>query len=141
MFKGFQVGAEKVNVSHLQLADDTLIFMDVDPKLGNIFKSLFRCFKLVSELKVNWSKSHILGSSLSDSECAHLANLLGYTHQEWPTIYLSLPLGGSSKKTKFWNPVSNGCNSRKANYLSFGGRVTLIKATLSNLSIYYLSRS
>lgn len=59
----FQVGAEKVNVSHLQFADDTLTFIDGDPKIGHILKSLIPCFELVSRLKVNWSKSHILTAS------------------------------------------------------------------------------
>lgn len=77
MFKGFQVGAEEVNVSHLQFTDDTLIFMDGDPKLGHFLTSLIRCFELVAGLKVNWSKYHILGTTLSNSECAYLANLLG----------------------------------------------------------------
>lgn len=43
----------------------------------------------------------------------------------------------------FWVPVLERCRKRlarwKANYLSFGGRITLIKATLSSLPIYYLS--
>lgn len=33
------MGVEKVNVSHLQFADDMLIYMDGDTKLGHILIS------------------------------------------------------------------------------------------------------
>lgn len=42
-----------------------------------------------------------------------------------------------------WEPGLDRCIKRlamsKAHYLFFGGRMTLVKATLSNLPIYYLS--
>lgn len=53
------------------------------------------------------------------------------------------PLVGSPRTKNFWDPVLERCRKRvaqwKAIYPSFGGRITLIKATLSNLPIYYLS--
>lgn len=55
---------------------------------------------------------------------------------------LGFTFGGSSRTKRFWEVVLERCRKRlarwKANYLSFGGRITLIKA-LSNLLIYYLS--
>lgn len=56
---------------------------------------------------------------------------------------LGLPLGGSLREKEFWEPVLDRCKKRlaiwKANYLYFGGRMTLIKTTLSNFPIHYLS--
>lgn len=75
-----------------------------------ILKSLR--FELVSGLRVNWSKSHMLGIALSNYVCAQMANLLGCSHQEWPSEYLGLPLGGSSRKRDFLNPVSRRCKSK-----------------------------
>ena len=57
--------------------------------------------------------------------------------------YLGLPLGASHKEETIWNPVLEKMEWRlsgwKRLYLSKGGKVTLIKSTLSNLPIYFLS--
>jgi hypothetical protein len=57
--------------------------------------------------------------------------------------HLELPLGAAYKATSMWNGVTEQMEQRLAGwkkiYLSKGGRLTLIKSTLSNLSTYYLS--
>ena len=57
--------------------------------------------------------------------------------------YLGLPLGAKFKDKTIWNPILEKMERRLAGwkrlYLSKGGRVTLIKSTLSNLPTYFLS--
>lgn len=57
--------------------------------------------------------------------------------------YLGLPLGGVPRSLSFWDPVieriQNKLDSWKRDYISLGGRITLIKAALSNLPVYYMS--
>jgi hypothetical protein len=57
--------------------------------------------------------------------------------------YLNLPFGASYKATSFWNDDIEKMERRLAGwkklYLFKGGRLTLIKSTLSNLPTYYLS--
>ena len=57
--------------------------------------------------------------------------------------YLGLPLGANFKYKTIWNPILEKMERKltgwKRLYLSKGGRVTLIKSTLSNLPIYFLS--
>ena len=57
--------------------------------------------------------------------------------------YLGLPLGAKFKEKTIWNPILEKMERRLAGwkclFLSKGGRVTLIKSTLSNLSTYFLS--
>ncbi|KAF5470013.1 hypothetical protein F2P56_010566, partial [Juglans regia] len=57
--------------------------------------------------------------------------------------YLGLPLGASFKSERIWNDVVERVEHRlaawKRLYLSKGGRLTLIKSTLSNLPTYFLS--
>ena len=59
--------------------------------------------------------------------------------------YLGLPLGAKFKDKTIWNPILEKMERRLAGwkllYLSKGGRVTLIKSTLSNLPTYFLSLS
>ena len=58
-------------------------------------------------------------------------------------IYLGLSVGGNPRKESFWQPVLNKLRKRLAawhhKYLSFGGRVCLLKSTL--LSIPRLTQS
>ena len=57
--------------------------------------------------------------------------------------YLGLPLGAKFKDKSIWNPILEKIERKLAGwkklYLSKGGRVTLIKSTLSNLPTYFLS--
>ena len=57
--------------------------------------------------------------------------------------YLGLPLGAKFKDTTIWNLILEKMERKLAGwkclYLSKGGRVILIKSTLSNLPTYFLS--
>ena len=57
--------------------------------------------------------------------------------------YLGLPLGANVRDRSIWNLIIEKVERRLAGwkrlYLSKGGKVTLIKSTLSNLSTYFLS--
>lgn len=119
------MGSHKVNVSHLQFVEDTLILAEGDCKNVKVLKLLIQCFEMACRFKVNWGKSHMLGISLSASECSHMIDILGCTDKGWSSEYLGLPLGGSHQNKSFWDPVLDRCRRKlscwKANYLSFGG--------------------
>ena len=58
-------------------------------------------------------------------------------------IYLGMPLGTLYKTTSIWNLILERMEKKlsgwKRLYLSKGGRLTLLKSTLSSLPTYYLS--
>ncbi|GJU38152.1 RNA-directed DNA polymerase, eukaryota, reverse transcriptase zinc-binding domain protein [Tanacetum coccineum] len=58
-------------------------------------------------------------------------------------MYLGLPVGKDMRKSVNWNGVidrfSKKLSTWKANMLSIGGRLTLVKSVLENLPIYFLS--
>lgn len=56
---GFKVGDEGVTVSHLQFANDTMIFCEADICQIGFLRCILRCFELVSGLKINLAKSEI----------------------------------------------------------------------------------
>ena len=60
-----------------------------------------------------------------------------------PTTYLGLPLCSRMANKFLWNPVVERMEKKvttwKANYLSLGGRMNLIRSALSSLPIYYMS--
>jgi hypothetical protein len=57
--------------------------------------------------------------------------------------YLGMPLGASFKSKAIWNSIVEKMEHKlagwKSLYLSKGGRLTLLKSTLSSLPTYYLS--
>jgi hypothetical protein len=72
-----------------------------------------------------------------------LDNILGCGVATLPVKYLGLPLGASYKSIHIWDGVIEKIECRLASWkmfhLSKGGRVTLSKSTLANLSTYFLS--
>ena len=72
-----------------------------------------------------------------------LVGLLGCKHSSLPLKYLGLPLGVKFKELSIWNPILEKMEWRlsrwKRLYLSKGGKVTLIKSTLSSLPTYFIS--
>ena len=72
-----------------------------------------------------------------------LVEILGCRIRSSPINYLGMPLGASHKSPSVWNPILEKIEHKLAGwkkmYLSKGGRLTLLKSTLSSLSTYYLS--
>ena len=99
-------------------------------------------FEVVSGLKINLLKSELvpIGNVPNMDE---LVEILGCQQSSFRLKYLGLPLGASHKEETIWNPVLEKMERRlsgwKRLYLSKGGKVTLIKSTLSNLPTYFLS--
>ena len=72
-----------------------------------------------------------------------LANILYCKVGSLPMKYLGMPLGTSFKTASIWNPIlekmQNKLSGWKRLYLSKGGRLMLLKSTLSSLPMYFLS--
>ena len=107
-----------------------------------ILRMVLIWFEVVSGLKVNWGKSELVAVGVVHNMDLLVA-VLGYKQGSLPMKYLGLPLGAKFKDKSIWNPILEKMEKKLAGwkklYLSKGGRVTLIKSTLSNLSTYFLS--
>jgi hypothetical protein len=145
LISGFSVGSRdqtRVVVSHLLFADDTLVFCGADESQIRNIGALLVCFEAVSGLKINLPKSALIPvGSVVDVD--HLAELLGCDTSSLPLKYLGLQLGASFKLKSMWAELVDLMSRRlapwKRMYLSKGGRVALIKSTLSNLPTYMMS--
>ena len=142
---GFRVGGrgrEGLIVSHLLFADDTLIFCDADANQLQYLSWTFMWFEAISGLKVNLSKMEaiLVGEGIPMET---LASVLGCKIGSLPTSYLGLPLGAPYKATRVWDTMEERFKKRlslwKRQCLSKGGRLTLLKSTLSGLPTYFLS--
>ena len=92
-------------------------------------------FEAISGLKINLEKTLILlvGNVENLDE---LASELGCRTRALPSTYLGLPLGMRHNSLQVWDGVEERFRKKltlwKRKYISKGGRLTLIKSTLSN---------
>ncbi|GJY68496.1 RNA-directed DNA polymerase, eukaryota, partial [Tanacetum coccineum] len=100
-------------------------------------------FQDASGLKVNLSKSRLYGIGVDINEVINVANSINCQHDSIPFCYLGLPVGKNIRNKESWLGVVDRINSRLSSWKSrlplIGGRLTLSKAVLGSLPLYYLS--
>ena len=143
LIRGVSLGQNTIRISHLQFADDAIIFCQNDRNEVVTIKRILRCFELISGLKINFSKSVIAGVNIPVAEINEIAGILKCKAGDFPLTYLGLPLGANPRRIKTWNPIVDRFKKKlalwKRNHISIGGRISLIKSALSNLPIYFMS--
>ena len=135
-------GGGEIVISHLLYDDDTVLFYEANPEQLMYLGWTLMWFESISGLKINLSKSEIiLVGKLANVEL--LAAKLRCGVGSLPTTYLGLPLGAPHRAVGVWDSVEERFKKRltswKRQYISKGGRLTLIRSTLSSLPIYFLS--
>lgn len=141
LLEGFQAGHNGEMITHLQFLNDIVLFCSAKWEELLVIKMFLRCFKLSLGLKINLVKSLLVGFDCQDELLA--SNLSCKVGKLPLIIYLGVPIGGKHKPNALWDPMvakfERKLSSWKRNILSLGDRITLIKATLSNLLVYYMS--
>ncbi|GKE69882.1 reverse transcriptase domain, reverse transcriptase zinc-binding domain protein, partial [Tanacetum coccineum] len=136
IFRGVVVGENKVIVSHLQYADDTIFFEEWSKENAKSLMCILEWFEEVSGLRVNYNKSKIYGVGVNDGD---MARWMRYGTREFPFTYLGLPIGENMRRINAWGPVvekfKNKLADWKAKMMSFGGRLTLVKSVLGSLPL------
>ncbi|KAJ9671525.1 hypothetical protein PVL29_025297 [Vitis rotundifolia] len=132
----------EMNVSHPLFADDTIIFCEARKEYMTYLGWILAWFEAASGLKINLAKSELIPvGEVADLE--DMAVELGCRVRVLPSKYLGLPLGAHHKALSMWDGVEERMRRRlaiwKRQYLSKGGRITLIKSTLASIPIYQLS--
>ena len=134
-------GGELV-ISHLLYADDTIVFCEANSEQLMCLSWTLMWFEAFSGLKINLNKSEIIPLGRVDN-VESLAAELGCRVGALPTMYLGLPLGAPHRALGVWDSIEERFRKRlsswKRQYISKGGRLTLIRSTLSSLPIYFLS--
>ncbi|GJX54263.1 putative RNA-directed DNA polymerase, eukaryota, reverse transcriptase zinc-binding domain protein [Tanacetum coccineum] len=143
LIRGIKLGSSDITLSYLFYADDVVITFEWNSRdLDNII-GVLHVFHLDSGLKINIHKSSIYGIGVSNDEVSSIASRTGCAAGSFPFTYLRLPIRSNMNLTSSWNILverfQKMLSSWKANLLSIGGHLTLIKAILGSLGIYYLS--
>ena len=132
-----------VVVSHLQFADDTLLLGSKSWANVQALRATLIIFESISGLKVYFHKLLLVEINISDSWMTEAAAVLSCKVGKIPFMYLGLPIGGNPRRLSFWDPIVNRIKTRllgwNSRFLSFSGRLILLKAVLTSLPIYALS--
>ncbi|RVW34286.1 putative ribonuclease H protein [Vitis vinifera] len=133
---------EGMHISHLLFADDTLVFCEESSDEMTYLSWLLMWFEACSGLRINLEKSEMIpvGRVLNIDG---LALELGCKVGGIPSSYLGMPLGAAFNSVAVWDGVEERFRRRLAmwrrQYISKGGRLTLIRSTMSSMPIYLMS--
>lgn len=143
LITGAEVGRDKIVVSHLQYADDTIFAVEGNVENAKAIKQLLCNFEILSGLSVNYDKSCVYGVNVSNESLNEMATFLGCKVGGLPFDYLGLKVGGRIKGVEAWmgtiEKVKKRINCWRVDSLSMGGRLTTIKSVLSAIPVYNLS--
>lgn len=143
LIRGASVGPNALKISHLQFADDTIIFCDAEWEEIIMIKRILRCFEVMSGLKINFHRSTVCGIGVEEMRVIEFATKLNCLSQRLPLTYLGLPLDANPRSRSTWQPMVEKFKKKlaswKRRFLSFVGRLTLIRSVLSSLPLFFLS--
>lgn len=89
------VGSNRVKISHLQFADDTIFFREASSKNILVLKCILHTFELWSGLKINYNKNMLSGINIDDVVMSEWTSSLNCKKAEFPLKYLVLKIGAN----------------------------------------------
>ncbi|XP_011622918.1 uncharacterized protein LOC105420558 [Amborella trichopoda] len=103
--QGLPAWPNGIVLSHLQYADDALLFMKaINENIQNVWLFL-KLYELISGARINRKKSKIIGINCLSSEMSYWASWLECEIETFPTKYFGLPLLNGSAPRSMWDPL------------------------------------
>jgi hypothetical protein len=127
-------------LSHLQYADDTVIFLGMEEQSILHTKFLLYCFESMSGLKVNYHKSDVIVVGGSEEEQSRVANMFNCNIGSLPLKYLGVWISdkhmSSSDLAYVHQKVEKKLPTWQSVGLSSGGKTVLTQSCLSSIPNY-----
>nr|GFA15887.1 putative ribonuclease H protein At1g65750 family [Tanacetum cinerariifolium] len=105
IFKGIEVGSNRVVVSHLQYAYDIIFFGEWHKENVSALLCILKCFEEVSGLRVNFNKNNLYGVGADSNEAEEMARWMRCSVGEFLFTYLGLPIGECMSRSSAWRDL------------------------------------
>jgi hypothetical protein len=127
-------------ITHLQYADDTMVMIEPsDEGIANL-KLILLCFENMSGLKINFDKSEVIITGVTDLEQHRVANMLNCKLGAFPMKYLGLPVSDRPLRVADWSflpeKVGHRVDPWQGLSLASAGRLELTNSCLSSLPMF-----
>ncbi|XP_057744851.1 uncharacterized protein LOC130962690 [Arachis stenosperma] len=99
------VGRDHIELSHLQFADDTILFCSPEEEIVKNYRRILRCFELMSGLSINFDKSSLIPINCDAQWVQHMCCVLGCKEASFPVKYLGISLGANPRLVKIWKLI------------------------------------
>mgnify|MGYP003703573563 CR=1 FL=1 len=114
------MGQKEISATHLQFANDTIVFAEAEWMEVTTIKRILRCFEVLSRLKINFHKSHVCEAGVPKALVDDFATRLNCKRQSLPFPYLGLPFGANPRRKSTKIPVLNKFKSKLASSFFWG---------------------
>ena len=143
MIKGAIIGNGEEQISYLQFADDTILFLQPKEEYLTNARRILRCYELISGLHLNFQKTGIVKVGKNRDQSVCWASIFRCAKADLPMQYLGLTLRGRPSLKIFWAEMVWRVERRlapwKKHFLNKGGHLVLIKYVMSCLPTYFMS--
>ncbi|GMI90398.1 hypothetical protein HRI_002709100 [Hibiscus trionum] len=116
LLAGVKIGRSEIKVSHIQFADDLIMFMDAEEKFVLNAKRILRIFEVMSGLKLNAKKTRLFGLNVETEAVKNWASNNNWCWGTLPTVYLGLPLGHKRNNKDIWKPIIDKMEKKLAGW-------------------------
>ncbi|KAL4303249.1 hypothetical protein GQ457_10G012420 [Hibiscus cannabinus] len=100
-----EVGNMCLIISHLQFADDLIVFAKAKAENVINIKRILRIFKVCSRLRLNMKKTSLFGINANNDHVNNWVETIKCRKGDLPTTYLGLPLGSIRNYEAMWEPI------------------------------------
>ena len=140
---GYHPRCRNMSLTHLCFADDIMVFSDGTSRSIQGILETFEKFAVMSGLKISLEKSTVFMTGMSPRAKEAILRQFPFESGTLPVKYLGLPLLTKRMMQSDYLPLVEKIRSRITSwtnrFLSFGGRLQLIKSVLSSLTNFWLS--
>jgi mannosylglycoprotein endo-beta-mannosidase len=105
LIKGLCTDVVPDGVIGLQYADDTILFVDSNPKMAKNLKWVLTCFEHVSGMKVNYNKSKLVPLNLEPDEAKNFKKIFDCSEGSFPIKYLGVLLHYDKLRKEDLQPI------------------------------------
>lgn len=88
-----EIGRKGVRLSHLQFADDTILFCSASYDTFLNYKRILVCFSVMLGLRINYEKTILIPIHYEEGWVIKVKNVLRCKVSSLPISYLYIPLG------------------------------------------------